>query len=503
MKICVETRRTIFLLAVAAPWLVPPLGGPNPSHVPWLFSLACMSVLLALLFDKQWRSTALSAIPKAWLAAALISSAMGLCQYFGMTGQFIPWVSPPTALGEAFANLRQRNQFATLTNIGLASLLWCVVHRGESGTQGWVSQISSLLAAVLLAAGNAASSSRTGLLQILLLTVLAWFWGGLKQAEIRRILIVALLAYCMAIATLPVVLGGELSSSGLWSRLSRGDADCASRLTLWGNVLHLIKQRPWLGWGWGELDYAHFMTDYEGLRFCEILGNAHNLPLHLAAELGLPIALLVCGGAIWLLLRARPWLDVDPKRQLAWSVLALILLHSQLEYPLWYGPFQMGLILCLVLLWPVPSDKLEKALGTRAKYRSNQFLILAGGLLVGVTYMGWDYWRISQIYIPQDQRAPSYREQTLEKIRDTLLYRDQVLFAEFTITALTRNNAEQLYAMGLQLLHYSPEPRVVEKLIECAVVLGQHEDARFYLARYKAVYPQEYARWVVPVDRLD
>jgi hypothetical protein len=35
----------------------------------------------------------------------------------------------------------------------------------------------------------------------------------------------------------------------------------------------------------------------------------------------------------------------------------------------------------------------------------------------------------------------------------------------------------------------------VEKLIESAVVLERDEEARFYLSRYKAAYPQDYARW--------
>ncbi len=34
---------------------------------------------------------------------------------------------------------------------------------------------------------------------------------------------------------------------------------------------------------------------------------------------------------------------------MAWGVLAIILLHSLLEYPLWYGPFQMALCQCVGL----------------------------------------------------------------------------------------------------------------------------------------------------------
>jgi hypothetical protein len=57
-----------------------------------------------------------------WLAAALISSLMALLQYFGAAA-LGPWLSP-TSAGEAFANLRQRNQFATAAAALLA--LGCI-----------------------------------------------------------------------------------------------------------------------------------------------------------------------------------------------------------------------------------------------------------------------------------------------------------------------------------------------------------------------------------------
>lgn len=36
------------------------------------------------------------------------------------------------------------------------------------------------------------------------------------------------------------------------------------------------------------------MTLFPGERFCVLLDNAHNLPLHLAVELGVPVAALLC-----------------------------------------------------------------------------------------------------------------------------------------------------------------------------------------------------------------
>ena len=58
----------------------------------------------------------------AWLLAALVSSLLAILQYLNMARELAPWVNQPQ-MGDAFANLRQRNQFASLTSIGLVALL--------------------------------------------------------------------------------------------------------------------------------------------------------------------------------------------------------------------------------------------------------------------------------------------------------------------------------------------------------------------------------------------
>ena len=248
---------------------------------------------------------------------------------------------------------------------------------------------------------------------------------------------------------------------------------CGSRLILWSNVLQLIAQEPWLGWGWRELDYAHFVNLYPEPRFCEILDNAHNLPLYLAVELGVPFALLCCSITAWLVWRARPWRETHPARRMVWAVLAMILLHSMLEYPLWYGPFQLAVGLCVWVLW-----------STR---RLAQAAII---LIAFIGFAAWDYHRISQIYLPLKSRSPAYREDTLEKIQASWLFRNQVRFANLTTTELTPQNAAQVNTMAHELLHFSPEGRVVEKLIESAVMLNRDEEAIAYLARYRAAFPK-------------
>lgn len=486
-----------FFLLIALPWLNPFAPGPTPAAVPLLFSWGCAAALLGIWSREPDRLRAgrwMPAIAWAWAAAGLVSSVIGLCQYFGAAGHFSPWMSQ-TGVGEAFANLRQRNQFATLTNISLAALLWLAASGRFAGRGQWLMG----LAAALLATGNAASSSRTGLVQLGLLGALWAMWGGWRQPVLRRVLLVALGVYALATLALPWLAGLDLSAQGAFARLRAGDSLCASRLTLWSNVLHLVAQKPWLGWGWGELDYAHYLTLYEGPRFCAILDNAHNLPLHLAVELGIPAALLVCGAFAWWALRQRPWRETDPTRQLAWAVLAVIGLHSLLEYPLWYGPFQMAAGLCLLMLWRGAGVNVDSdASPQHSQYRplaQKAWALSATFSIAFITYAAWDYHRISQIYLAPAARDAAYREDTLAKIRDSWLFRNQVRFAELSITPLTGDNAQWTFDTASSLLHYSPEPNVIEKLIESAVLLGRDREALQHLARYRAAFPEDHARW--------
>jgi hypothetical protein len=45
------------------------------------------------------------------------------------------------------------------------------------------------------------------------------------------------------------------------------------------------------------------------------------------------------------------------------------------------------------------------------------------------------------------------------------------------------------------MLHFSPEPRVVEPLLDSLRLQGQSEALQFYLLRFQAAFPEPYARW--------
>ena len=463
------------VVLLTLPWVQPWAPGPQSNTLPWLLSWAALACLPAL---GRWPSA--HELARAWVAAALISSAMGLLQYFGEAARLGGWVHVPSYLGDALGNLRQRNQLATLTGIGAVGVLWW-------RSQGLAAAHACWMLA-LLATGNAATASRTGLLEWFVLPALLLVWTLVLRRRSAPwswpLLSWALGVFLLAGWLLPHALsrwtGADVSSAV--TRLGELGG-CGSRSVLWANVLHLIGQRPWTGWGWDELKYAHYMADYPGTRFCDILGNAHNLPLQLAFAFGIPVAVMLCAGLLALVIRARPWRPTHPTDSLAWGVLAMVGLHSLLEYPLWYSPFQLATLLGVLLLWPSAGRLLVLRQGAVA------WLALAGLCLL--IWIGYDYQRMRQIYLPAAQRTGFWRDEPWTHARQTLFFGDAVRFAEVTSTPVTQQNASAMLQASLAVLHYSPEPRVIDKLIDSARLSGRDDLARWHQAHQQAVYGKQ------------
>jgi len=446
------------------------------------------------------------------LTAALVNASFGLMQYFGATDWAGVWIDH-TGFGEAYGNLRQRNHYASLMGIGLAALFWWASQPQATLQSNPLGKLQNSFrtalvigSGVVLGLGNAASSSRTGLIQFVVVSSVAVLWQHKslsKKDHLRSGSLVysaafaALAAYAIATIALPWMAGLDPSTTGAWTRLRNGDALCSSRTTLWGNVLHLISLRPWFGWGWGELDYAHFMTLYPGTRFCDILDNAHNLPLHVAVEFGVPAAAVLCGAVIWQIKTLAPLQETNTDRRLAWSMLTVIGIHSLLEYPLWYGPFQIATLLslwCLLCPQALASDIEPNPMGANSTIRAS-IAAMASLALGFCAFAAWQYQLASQIYLPTSERLESYKEDTLEKTRNVKLYQDQVGFADLTTTELNAGNAAVVNALAKKMLHFSPEPKVIEQLLDSAELLDLPDEIAHFSDRYQAAFPDRFKQW--------
>ena len=171
----------------------------------------------------------------------------------------------------------------------------------QRGLNHWRRSVVLILA-VLLVVALVLTESRNGWGSLVLVVPLvlgppSWPW-------LIPLLVLALLPVLLSV--LPGVSpmlqdpARTLVPESLWARLNDsqygGERVLAStRLSQWNVALQLIGERPWLGWG-----AAAFSVIYP-LRTGQWHGHAHNLPLELAIGHGLPVAVLLVGFVVALL----------------------------------------------------------------------------------------------------------------------------------------------------------------------------------------------------------
>ena len=98
-----------------------------------------------------------------------------------------------------------------------------------------------------------------------------------------------------------------------------------TRLGQWTYAIQLVAARPWLGWG-----SAAFSVMYPIYAAKRWHGHSHNLPLELAISHGVPVALLITGTVLALLVLAlrRGILQQAPLERAWWtSALVLLTMH--------------------------------------------------------------------------------------------------------------------------------------------------------------------------------
>ena len=108
---------------LALPWLWPFTADPMATTLPYLVAAGVAAVLLVLWPRDAERGATVAAT--GWLAAAGLSALIALLQYFDLEAPLFPWVNIAQP-GQAFGNLRQPNQLASLLVIGAMALRWWV-----------------------------------------------------------------------------------------------------------------------------------------------------------------------------------------------------------------------------------------------------------------------------------------------------------------------------------------------------------------------------------------
>jgi O-antigen ligase len=278
-----------------------------------------------------------TALMSALLLAGLLSVVVGVIQVFAPSLADGALVAYPTTPGRAIGNMRQPNQLSTVLLWSCGAAVWLAVLRRWSTT--WLAVV--LVALVL---GVVLTASRTGTVGVLLLAL----WGLADRrlpGRVRLLMVGCLLVYLLgwygmeqwSLRTGDVFYGDDQVRKTL-----HGDAS-SSRGKIWRNTLALMAQYPWTGVGPGAYNFVWSLSVFPD-RPVAFFDHSHNLPMQLAVESGLPFAALVLGLLGWVGWSAiRAWRVADDAaarsaRALSF-MLALVGVHSLLEYPLWYTYF--------------------------------------------------------------------------------------------------------------------------------------------------------------------
>jgi len=490
--VALPTRPLVWLATglVALPWFWPIIAGPLSAMLPDLAAWTAGALLIGLWHGVRDRFEEIVA----WglLIAALGSAVLGLLQYFDLENS-IGILVVLTKPGEVTANIQQTNLLATLLSVGQLCIWYLIQKKRLSGRHAtWM--------IVLLVVTLAATASRTGMVHLILISAVVLYWKPGRKGRVLATLCGIAALYLAATQVLPwlfELFWGSSLDRNLLARLG-ADYACASRKVLWANVAHLISLKPWTGWGVGELLFAHYITPYEGERFCIKLSNAHNLLIHLAFVWGIPLAAFACSMAIWGLWKLKPWKAESVQERFGWAILLLIGFHSLVEFPLWFGLFQVLGVLAIILVVAGRRASHPPA-ANEAAWSGVRPRTLAGisiTFIAVLVFIAADYFKVSQLYLPIQWRPVWYREDTLNRVRDTVLFKSHVLIAQVVTTPVTSANAPLMLTASLEALHIAPDSRIIRKVISAARATGRQDLVRIHTERYNASWPELYREWL-------
>jgi hypothetical protein len=409
-----------------------------------------------------------------WVVAGALNAGIGALQVFAPSWPDGDWIARSGLPGRAVGNLRQPNHLSSLLLWGaIATVALLQLQR----LRPWPAR--GLFAAMMLAV--VLTASRTGLVSVLLLAA----WGLLDRGlgrNARRLLMAAPVLYALAWGGMWLWAQGGEHAFGGQARLQETDIS-SSRFGIWANTLAMIAREPWTGTGFGEYNLAWSMTPFPG-RPTAFFDHAHNLPLHLAAELGLPLA-----GAVLALLCAALWLGWRRSgggrtaARCAWMFVLMIGVHSLLEYPLWYAYF----LLPAAWAWghalgePVRGDAFESGLnaGPAPRWAPRVAVLLVFGSVAAAL----DYTSVTRIFEAGGSQAP-----LSQRVADG---RRSVLFSHHADYAAATTGLPQPDGLGAfdGAKHYLLDTRLMVAWADALAAAGQTEAARHVAARLREFGP--------------
>lgn len=419
---------------------------------------------------------------------------IALIQVFAPTLADGTVIARSSLVGRAVGNLRQPNHLSTLS-------LWSAVAALpllDAARRGW--KLLFALAFALFIFTVELSASRTGVVGVGVLAV----WGLLDRRlsrAARLLLMAAPLIYAVGWLGMSEWAHHTQHTFGAEARLHESSDISSSRFPVWKETLQLIRANPWTGVGFGDFNFAWTLTPFPE-RPPEFFDHCHNIVLQLLVELGIPlggavVALLAV--ALWLAYR-RAWSVEGPRGagyRAAFMMVLLVMIHSLLEYPLWYAYFLLPAAWAWGYCLGAKRDSDPRRSDSPAAVQRTRIFFAGAGLVMvlGSAWAFQQYLTVSRIFDPgTDDRSLAARIADGQK---TLFYSYHADYA--AVTVADRPSTEWPAFAGAT--HYLLDTRLLMAWATAFAERGDLDHARYLAQRLKEFKKPEAAEFFAPCDK--
>lgn len=489
----------VVLIALQAP-----LVGHAYATQAWLpgIYLAWAAVLVILstwIREQLGLERTLAVFAWALVAGGALSAAIGIAQHVDVTGVLASFVD---AKGSSIhGNTGQRNHFAT--QIALASFA-LIYLRAENK----VNRLLAILLLAIFALVLTASSSRAAVTYIFAGFLLALLSYRAARTVIHRRLLrgtTLLLAFFMlfqyllpplndGFRYLLAAMGFDVGGLDMLVTLQRSASDGIDvRLSEWHKAWLMFLESPLWGvgighYGWHSFNYQA-LPEFATVSKPNLFNHSHNLILQVLAELGI-------AGLLALILLAVAWLRQvlplwkNPSHWLLLTLAVVLLLHSNVEYPLWYSYF-LGIAAILLGLGDRSMVKVRFTPGL-GQFAAGATLVLSGAILL-VTFQGFQH--ISRPSTLILTSTPQQATETLQAISKNPLLTP---WAEATISYYVvpdKSALERQLAMTTRVMEYRPSPLAVNRQIAYLALAEMSAEASALMEKSYVVYPAEFPKY--------
>lgn len=266
-----------------------------------------------------------------FIISGLFSSLIAIIQWVGLSENklFIMGLVG----NRPYGNMAQPNHLATFLCVSLLSL-WYLFEKYK------INQFTLSFFSIFISTSILLTQSRTA--WIILLLFLMFLSIGIKKYNLRLsmknigFLSIFIIFFCISLPYFNLILSSNfniINTVGLIDRATTG----YQRLEIWNQMIHAITEEPWHGYGWNQTTAAQFRV-IDSIHNKEWVTSAHNLILDIFVWCGIPLGLLIVSYFVYLYIKIIFSIS-DLESIFCFLAISSILIHSLLEFPLYYSYF--------------------------------------------------------------------------------------------------------------------------------------------------------------------